>query len=323
MTMPCIEVLMNGTSALSSLATAFRSGVARWQRQPGRARHRSEPRLRRIGAYVLLDKLGAGAMGEVYRARHAASAAECALKLLPAGADERRRLQFEKEACFGEQLWHPNKVSVYEHGVGSDGTRYLVMELAHGSTLEALVARDGVLLPERVLDILLQLASVLAEVHDQGFVHRDIKPENILVGRTPSGRDHVKLLDFGLVKDLSEPAQSSAQDYVVGTPLYISPEALLAPESVDPRADIYGLGAVAYYLLSGAPVFQGRNVVDVCARHLHAAPAPLPDDSELGRLVLECLAKEPAARPQSARELARRLRVCRERMALRAQRPAA
>src|SRR5690349_16804599 len=295
MSMPCIEVLLNGTSALTSLATAFRSGVARWQRQPARrgARRRPEPGLRRIGAYVLLEKLGAGAMGEVYRARHVASAAECALKLLPAGADERRRLQFEKEACFGEQLWHPNKVSVYEHGAASDGTQYLIMELAQGETLGAIVERHGVLPPERVLDILLQLASVLAEVHDQGFVHRDIKPDNIVVGRTPSGRDHVKLLDFGLVKDVSEPA-ASCQDYVVGTPLYISPEALLAPESVDARTDIYGLGAVAYYLLSGAPVFEGRNVVDVCARHLHTPPAPLPDDTELARLVLDCLAKDPA-----------------------------
>jgi serine/threonine-protein kinase len=281
-----------------------------WRRLPG-------SRARRLGPYALLERLGAGAMGEVYRARHVTTGELRAVKLLGSKGRKRRECRFEQEARFGERLWHPNKVCVYEHGVTSDGTRYLVMELVDGVTLQALVEREGALSPLAVIDILLQLAAVLAEMHDHGFVHRDITPSNAVVRCDADCELVVKLLDFGLVKHLAEPTSRAAQEEVVGTPLYISPEALTTPESVDGRTDIYGLGAVAYHLLSGAPVFAGPNLIAVCAQHLHAAPQPLPGvrlgtlSRELGDLVLECLEKAPAARPRSARELSQRLVECR------------
>ncbi|HWO12397.1 MAG TPA: serine/threonine-protein kinase [Polyangiaceae bacterium] len=314
---PSLEALMTGASGLWCSAMALGANVATWRRASNRAGGRlARASQRRVGPYLLLDKIAAGAMGEVYRARHCRSGQVRALKLLDASADERRRLQFEKEARVGEQLDHPNAVVVLGHGEAPDGTRYLAMELLDGVTLEALVEREGAQSPRRVVELLRQLAAVLAELHERGLVHRDIKPSNILVSRGPDGSDRVKLLDFGLIKDLSEAATSAERESAVGTPLYISPEALATPDAVDGRADLYGLGGVAYFLLTGAPVFAGQGTVELCAQHLLTPPRPLrgvaPVSSELERVVLDCLAKEPAARPASARALCRRLRRCPE-----------
>lgn len=303
---PALEALMLGASALLNTALAF-GAVTTW---PSRSRR---PARRRAGPYVLLDKVAAGAMGEVYRARHAHTGQVRAVKLLAPNADARQRRQFEKEVQIGTQLHHPHMVCAHDHGNTADGTPYFSMDLIDGVDLGALIERDGPLPARRVIGILLELALVLAEVHDHGYVHRDIKPSNILSCRTADGRDAVKLIDFGLVRHRSE--RPTSNDTVVGTPLYISPEAITAPDTVDGRADIYGLGAVAYFLLSGAPPFGGRNVVEVCAQHLLTPPAPLRGadaSSELATLVLDCLAKDAAARPQSARELIRRLRRCPE-----------
>jgi eukaryotic-like serine/threonine-protein kinase len=276
----------------------------------------AEP-LRRIGPYLLLERLAAGSMGEVYRARHVGSGHVRALKLLPQSASARDRAQFDQEVRFGAQLSHPNTVSVLEHGRAEDGTRYFAMELVDGVTLQALIEREGPQPPERVIGILLQVAAALAEVHDKGLVHRDIKPDNILIGRDEGESDRVKLLDFGLVKHLSQGSDpSEGAEHVVGTPLYISPEALTSPQAVDGRSDLYGVGAVAHFLLSGAPVFTGRSVLEVCSQHLLVPPEPLSQlmgwviGSDLERVVLDCLAKDPASRPASARELSRRLEGC-------------
>jgi serine/threonine-protein kinase len=266
---------------------------------------------------VLLEKIAAGAMGEVYRARHVGTGHVRALKLLAPGAGDRERAQFDREARLGARLDHPNAAAVLDHGRAADGTRYLAMEFFRGKSLQELIEREGPQPPARVISILLQVAAALAAMHDQGLVHRDIKPSNILMRRDEGG-DEVKLIDFGLAKQLDEPDLHpiGEPEPVVGTPLYISPEAISAPGAIDGRSDLYGLGAVAHYLLSGAPVFGGHSVVEVCGHHLHTPPEPLSRRvgwviaSDLEKVVLDCLAKDPAARPATARELARRLERC-------------
>ncbi|HTV26131.1 MAG TPA: serine/threonine-protein kinase [Polyangiaceae bacterium] len=293
--------------------------VAMWKRRGGRRQGR-EPRVTatgrvfRIGPYALVDRIGHGAMGEVYRARHSSSGELRALKLLTLRASNEQRERFEREVQLGAQLRHPNTVAALDHGRAADGRPYFTMDLIGGIDLEALVEREGPQPGWRVVSILRQVAAALVDLHARGLVHRDIKPANILVCPSPSGQDSVKLIDFGLAKHLAEPAQHEAS--VVGTPLYISPEAIVAPNDVDGRSDLYGLGAVAYFLLSGAPVFVGDNLIDVCAQHLLRAPEPLssacgtPIDPALEDLVLDCLAKEPDARPRDARELIGRLDRC-------------
>jgi serine/threonine-protein kinase len=267
-----------------------------------------------LGPYRLEDKIGQGAMGEVYRAYHSTLGSWRAVKLLPRHASERDRQRFEKEARLGAALSHPNTVSIYDRGQAADGTCYYAMELLEGVSLQALVEREGPQSPERVIRILLQLCAALDEAHGLGLVHRDIKPDNVLL--TGDGLGVAKLIDFGLVEQIGAMDQGHGLGSVVGTPLYLSPEAIVAPETVGARSDLYGLGAVAYFLLRGAPVFQGRSVVEVCSHHLHSAPEPLSValgeavPAELERIVLGCLAKDPAARPASASELRLRLERC-------------
>jgi eukaryotic-like serine/threonine-protein kinase len=313
---PALEALMTGASVLLNTAVALGVGVATLQRR-GQICGTPAARRRQLGPYVLHGKIAAGAMGEVYRASHAATGEMRAVKLLSRQAGKRQRLQFEKEIQFGQRLRHPNLVSAHDHGEAADGTLYFSMDLLDGLDLEALVEREGALAPGRVIGIIEQVARVLVEVHDQGFVHRDIKPSNILICRGPDGQDSAKLLDFGLVKHRADRDPSAEENNVVGTPLYISPEAISAPDGVDGRTDLYGLGAVAYFLLTGAPPFRGRSVVEVCAQHLLTPPEPLRNvthavSAELERIVLGCLAKDPAARPASARALIRRLASCPE-----------
>jgi serine/threonine protein kinase len=274
--------------------------------------------LRRLGPYTLTNKIGEGAMGEVYRAWHSALGGWRAVKVLSRHASAIERERFEKEATMGAVLRHPNTVAIYDRGAGGDGTHYFAMELIEGVSLEQLVERDGAQSPERVLRILIPLCAALQEAHDKGLVHRDIKPSNVLL--TGAGLEVVKLIDFGLVESVEVVGKGSAEGAVIGTPLYISPEAIMAPETVSARSDLYGVGAVAYFLLTGAPVFGGRSIIEVCGHHLHTTPAPLTAvlggaGAELEAIVLACLAKDPAQRPASASELARRLSRCAERLA--------
>jgi serine/threonine-protein kinase len=188
------------------------------------------------------------------------------------------------------------------------------MELLEGMDLEKLVAVDGPQPPERVVHIVRQAARGLVEAHDAGLVHRDIKPANVFVCRRWGEPDVVKVLDFGLAKDNAGPSSSvTAHNVVLGTPLYISPEALKGAALVDARSDIYSLGAVAYYMLTGEPVFTGRTALEICAHHLHSAP--IAPSERLGRavpadledIVLRCLAKSPSDRYRTASELERGL----------------
>jgi serine/threonine protein kinase len=309
-----IEVLVPAGVALLGAVLTLVLALAASSRRERRAAPEPQ-RPRRIGPYVLLEQIAAGAMGEVYRARHVASGRLHALKLLHRQATVRQHSQFDNEVRFGAMLSHPGSVAAEDHGKTADGTRYFAMELVEGVTLQTLVEREGPQPPERVIGILLQVAAALAEVHELGLVHRDVKPDNLLLC-SGAGPDRVKLLDFGLVKHVDEPLPEGASDQAVGTPLYISPEALTSPRAMDGRSDLYALGAVAHFLLSGAPVFSGGSLIEVFSQHLVAQPEPLshlvgwsmPDDLE--RVVLDCLAKAPSARPRSARELMERLALC-------------
>lgn len=271
---------------------------------------------RRLGQYTLSDKLGEGGMGVVYRASHAMLRRPTAIKLLAHGGDT-SLARFEQEVQLLAGLNHPNIVTVYDYGRTAHGSFYFAMELLDGMDLEKLVASNGPQPPERVIHIVRQVARGLHEAHGAGLVHRDIKPANVFVCRRWGDPDAVKVLDFGLAKNHADPPASvTAHDVVLGTPLYISPEALASDASVDARSDIYSLAAVAYYMLTAEPVFTGRSLVEVCARHLHSEPvAPsqrlgraVPADLEA--IVLRCLAKSPADRYPTAAELERALAAC-------------
>jgi serine/threonine-protein kinase len=277
----------------------------------------AEPGARRLGPYTLADKIGQGAMGEVYRARHELLGRWCAIKLLSGDVTERELTRFEREIRSTARLSHPNTVSIFDCGRAADGTLYYAMELLDGMSLQELVDKHGPLPPGRVIHVLLQLCAALSEAHRAGLVHRDIKPDNIVLCRQGGADDVTKLLDFGLVKEIDgEPEASRSVNLLIGTPLYISPEAIVAPQTVSARSDLYALGAVAYFLLSGRPVFEGESLIDVCSQHLHSAPEPLsrvtsaPIAADLERIVLDCLAKDPHDRPASAAELAQRLEQC-------------
>ena len=281
----------------------------------GRLRRRHE-KPRQFGPYTLGEKIGQGAMGEVYRAWHSMLHRWCAIKLLPGAVTEREQRRFENEVRLTAQLSHPNTVSIYDFGRADDGTFYYAMELLDGVTLQQLVDAEGPQPPSRVIHILEQLCAALREAHDAGLIHRDIKPDNIVLCRRGGLADVAKLLDFGLVAQV---AASTNTDVVVGTPLYLSPEAITAPNSVSARSDLYALGAVAYFLLTGTPVFHGTSVVEVCSQHLYADPQPLPHvGADLERIVLDCLSKNPLDRPTSAAALAQRLARCNDALSSRA-----
>ena len=274
---------------------------------------------RRLGQYTLEEKIGEGGMGEVYRARHALLRRPTAIKLLSSeDVTEEQARRFEKEVQLTAALTHPNTISIFDYGRTPEGTFYYAMELLDGITLEQLVERDGAQPPSRVIHILVQMCGALREAHEAGLIHRDVKPANAILCSRGGVFDLVKVLDFGLVKELTSDARVSLSnaDAIVGTPLFMSPEEISSPGSVGPRSDLYSLGAVAYYLLSGAPVFAATNVIEVCGHHLHTRPEPLstrarqPIPKDLEALVHACLSKAPGDRPASAQELSERLRAC-------------
>ena len=277
---------------------------------------------RELGSYRLEERLSEGGMGEVYRASHRMLARPAAIKLiLPEKLGSitpeysnvlRQRFRLEAESV--ASLRSPHTVSLYDFGVAQDGRLFLVMELLEGLDLESLVRRHGPLPPARVVHLLRQACHSLEEAHARGLIHRDIKPSNIFACRMGLTVDFVKVLDFGLVKEQSRSdARLTAPNRTAGTPAYMAPEMVMNGDAVDHRADLYALGCVAYWLLTGRMVFQGSSTVDILLQHAHAAPMPpsergeLDIPAELESVVLACLAKSPADRPQSAGELSRRL----------------
>jgi len=278
---------------------------------------------REMGSYQLGDLLKRGGMGEIYKATHTMLARPAAIKLIRPemlggenGEDAQIAVKrFHREAEAAANLRSPHTVELFDFGVTEDQTLYFVMELLQGMDLETMVKNHGPLPAARVIHILRQACESLEEAHARGLVHRDIKPANIHVGHVGIRDDYVKVLDFGLVKSVatsSEVSLGTAVGRTPGTPAYMAPEMALG-ETVDGRSDIYALGCVAYYLLTGKLVFEAENTFQMVAKHLNHRPVPpserggvaVPEDLE--RLVLSCLAKSPEARPQSAAELSQSL----------------
>jgi serine/threonine-protein kinase len=242
-----------------------------------------------------------------------------AIKLLrPEKAIEANLKRFEREVQLTARLTHPHTITLFDYGRTPDGVFYYAMELLDGASLEKVVAVAGRLDPARVVHVLYEVAGALVEAHDVGLIHRDIKPANIILCRQGGLYDFPKVVDFGLVKDL-DPGGDAAltrADVIAGTPLYIAPEAVTSPDSVSPLSDLYSLGAVGYFALTGQNVFKGRTLVEVCSHHLHTEPEPpskrlgVPLPADLEAVVLDCLQKDPARRPTGARDLRRRLEAC-------------
>jgi len=272
----------------------------------------------RLGQYLLREKIGEGGMGAVYRATHALLRRDTAVKvLLPSRVGSDGMMRFEREVKLTAQLKHPSTVAIFDYGRTPDGVFYYAMEYLEGGDLEQLVEYAGTLPVGRVIWILEQVCRALAEAHALGLIHRDVKPSNVLLCERGGEGDVAKILDFGLVKDLRADGDvaQTRDGALAGTPLYIAPESISAPDTVDARADLYSLAALAYFLLVGEPVFNGDNLVGVCAAHLHT-PAPLaskrrPEVSpELDAVLARCLEKPPAARYPSALELRAALLAC-------------
>jgi serine/threonine-protein kinase len=281
--------------------------------------HREVQNAKRLGQYVLGELIGEGGMGAVYHAQHAMLRRPTAVKLLSAERSGPESIQrFEREVQLTARLTHPNTVAIYDYGRTPDGVFYYAMEYLDGLSLEQLVERFGPQPPGRVIHILLQATGALGEAHALGLIHRDVKPANILFCERGGAPDTVKLVDFGLVKDLapSESPELTHTGAITGTPLYLAPESILDPASVDHRVDLYALGGVGYFLLTGQPPFLGRSVLEICGHHLHTTPEPpserlgatLPADLEA--VVLRCLAKKPDDRPRDARALHDALLEC-------------
>ena len=263
---------------------------------------------RRFGQYVLERKIGEGAMGVVYRATHAMLRRPAAIKLLlKERASEADLARFEREVQLTSRLVHPNTISIFDYGRTADGVFYYVMEYLDGLDLQSLVDRYGPIEPARAIHILAQISGALAEAHALGLIHRDIKPANIVLTDRADEPDVVKVVDFGLVKNFGgNLAESAATDAITGTPLYMAPEAITQPDTIDGRSDLYALGAVAYFLLTGQHVFEAATVFEVCSKHMLETPLPpsrrlgKPLPADLEAIVLACLAKDRKDRPASA-----------------------
>jgi serine/threonine-protein kinase len=277
-------------------------------------------RARDLGSYRLVEPLGSGGMGEVWRAEHVMLARPAAIKLIrtsgPGGPSRDVQKRFEREARATARLSSPHTVQIYDYGTTREGIFYYVMELLDGFDLDTLVKDFGPVPPERAIHFLRQACDSLAEAHARGLIHRDIKPANIYVCRYGIEVDFVKVLDFGLVKtagglDASD-GTLTAVGTIAGTPGYMSPEMALGRE-VGPEADIYSLGCVGYWLLTGRPVFERDTPVELIIDHARTAPPSLSERSRvplpagLEEALLSCLEKDPARRPKSVAELAARL----------------
>jgi serine/threonine protein kinase len=275
---------------------------------------------KRLGAYTLVEKLGQGGMGEVWRAEHRALIRPAAVKLLrretSAGMTredlEATNLRFQREVQATALLTSPHTIAVYDFGSTSDHTLYYVMELLHGLDAERLVDAHGPLPAERVVYLLRQACESLSDAHASNLIHRDIKPANLYLCAIGRKVDFIKVLDFGLVRDLASDVRLTGAGFVPGTPAYVAPETA-AKNVVDARSDIYALGCVAYWMLTGRLVFEAQTAAGMMAAHIRdQAPPPsrrteLAVPPELDDLVLACLAKEPSDRPQTAQELRERL----------------
>jgi len=305
-----VAVAMFLPTAVSSAVAIIGSRIVyQLSAQAGRAEE--------LGSYRLVAPLGQGGMGEVWRAEHRMLARDAAIKLVrgrEGGIPRDLVARFEREAKATAALRSPHTVQLYDFGRSDDGAFYYVMELLDGFTLDRLVERYGPLVPERVVHVLVQACRSLAEAHAAGLVHRDIKPGNIFLCRYGGEADFVKVVDFGLVKDVSTGGATNLTQtgLIAGTPAYMPPEMALGRE-VDGRADLYALGCVGYFLLTGQPVFDRKTALETLHDHTSTPPVPpsrrvaTPVPADLEAVLLDCLAKDPADRPEGARVLEARL----------------
>jgi serine/threonine-protein kinase len=280
---------------------------------------------REMGSYRLKENLGSGGMGEVWVASHRMLARSAAVKFIKhevtvgmdAGEIQRLNQRFEHEVQATATLQSPHTVDIYDYGITPDGTFYYVMELLNGIDMETLVKRFGPIEPERAVYMLIQACHSLHEAHRRQLIHRDIKPANLFVCEYGEDRDFVKVLDFGLVKheeagDETDP-KLTREGSITGTPAYMSPEAITGTSPVDQRSDVYSMGCVSYWLLTGELVFTAKTPMAMLTEHATAQPIPPSQRSELeipdvlDSVVLACLAKHPNDRPHGADELTGRL----------------
>ena len=275
--------------------------------------------IKQLGRYTIERKLGKGGMGTVYLARHALLRRPTAVKVLNTDrSDAEAVARFEREVQVSSSLSHPNTIEIYDYGYTPAGTFYYAMELLRGITIGTCIENDGPQPEARVLECMKQACASLAEAHARGLIHRDLKPSNIMLCEMGGVLDYVKVLDFGLVRQQqqSEDVALTSVNSLTGTPLYMSPEAVERPDEMDARSDVYQLGAILYYMLTGTHVFSGETPVEVLAQHIGEPPEPpskrlgRPISPELEALVLRTLAKAPADRPADAGELLDGLEAC-------------
>jgi serine/threonine-protein kinase len=295
------------------LAAAWSLLLSRYIYGMGRALSKA----RRMGYYELTERLGRGGMGEVWRAKHRMLARPAAIKLispeaLGAGGELSTTLirRFEREAQMTATLQSQHTVQVYDFGVTDEGALYYVMEYLQGLDLQTLIEKYGPIPPERTVHFLLQVLESLDEAHQAGLVHRDIKPANIIASKYGVHYDFIKVLDFGLARCIETPGNTGTLlPMVAGTPAFMAPESALNANDADVRADLYAVGAVAYWLLTGRLVFEGLSGYETLLEQVNTRPVPpsqrtetaIPSDLE--RIIMACLEKDPHKRPQSAAEL--------------------
>ncbi len=271
-----------------------------------------------VGPYELIERIGVGAMGEVYLAQHALLRRPTAIKLIHSDATgPKATRRFESEVATTASLSHPNTISIYDYGRTADGTLYFAMEYLRGFTVGRMIDRFGAVPESRALLVLARIASALSEAHGIGFVHGDVSSQNVMLGRLGGIADFVKILDFGLARRADQGRPHGDED-VTGTPAFMAPEAFDHSSPIDPRTDIYAIGALGYYLVTGHAPFELPNAFQIYEAHLRA-PVPRPSERAgrpiepaLEEVLLACLAKDPARRPQDIAALEARLRACRD-----------
>jgi serine/threonine protein kinase len=274
---------------------------------------------RQLGQYTLEEKIGEGGMGAVYKAHHALLRRPTAVKLLDVEkTTEIAIVRFEREVQLTSRLNHPNTIAIYDYGSTPEGVFYYVMEYLDGLSLDDLINRFGPQPEGRVIHILHQVCGALAEAHEVGVIHRDIKPANIMLNRRGGIADLIKVLDFGLVRavDSGREARLTPAGSIAGTPQYLSPEQIERPDQVDARSDLYAVGAVGYFLLTGTLPFRGGTLIEILLRQVRDVPEPpsarlrTEVSEDLEALILKCLSKRRECRPEDARALSRSLLEC-------------
>lgn len=311
-----VLLLMMGAGALVSLYGAYAISAIR----------EDALEARRFGQYRLTERIGGGGVGEVWKAEHGTLARPAAIKVIRVRGDDGDRAdvemqlrRFEREAQATAMLTSPHTIQLFDFGTTQDGVFYYVMELLEGLDLETLVSRFGPVAPERLVHFLLGACDSLAEAHQNGLIHRDVKPANIYACKVGIEYDFIKILDFGLVKSehYEKDVRLTAVGIVSGTPAYIAPEIAMGKHTIDERADLYSLGCVAYWLITGQLLFGGSSAMEIVANHIKSDPVPPSKRTELDlprrleELILWCLAKDPANRPSSALEFRQALADCR------------